>query len=275
MRSHKAVFALGFFIMVGAGLMLVGCSSDELPTGGTVTINKQYASLESEINSMVDSTVTLFAQNLDLFIESRSHTDTMISIGDFGDYLESSYDSVLSSPHWYVLFDLDMQSAYNNVRIDSMIFTDAGVPMRMAVDADAMIVKRTWELAYAQTAGSYSDYLVVSDFDFTGLNTDVGMLTGDVELAATIQNTEGTSTITTYDIDADFRSLTVSESGGSWESGIPQSGICQITAVVGYKIGAAPIETSNWTVDITFTNGVMDVEMSDGLVSRSYQRDLN
>jgi hypothetical protein len=276
MRSHKAVFALGFVVAVGVGLLLVGCSSDDLATGGTVTIDPQYDAVTGQVNQMVDSALALAAQSLDIFVESRSHTDSIHGEDNFQDFLEASADTVTIDGDWYVLINTDFQSAYTNYQIDSFIFLASGVPVTLAVTADAMLAKRALEIAYYRTDQSYNDYVVHSDFDFSGLNTNLGTVNGAVNLDGIIQDvSDGLTVLTTYEILAEFSSLVVDEDAGGWASGMPVSGSCEVTVGWTYKNGSAPEKVSDWTYDITFTDGEMQVEVTDGLVTTTYLRDLN
>jgi hypothetical protein len=275
MRSHKSVFALGFVVMVCAGLLLAGCSSDDTPVGGTISINPQYDNVSGEVNDMVDSTIAMVAYSLGVFVESREQTEDQEGEDRFESYLLSGFDTVMAEGDWYVLLDLDLQTAYTNLKRDQFMFLESGVPQVMAHTADAMLYNRSWELAYNNTDDSYNDYNVLSEFNYSGLNTDEGTINGDVELFATIQETDASSSqVWEYTINADFDQLTISETAGEWDTGIPNAGTCDITVDLEYTNGALAPQTTSWTFDITFADGTMTALVRDGTTSRTYTRDL-
>ena len=276
MRSHKAFFALGFVVLIGAGLLLVGCSDDELPTGGTITIDPQYSSVLVEVDKVIDSAQTLFAHGLDIFVESRGHTTDEEGQGRFEAYLSGNTDSLAMSEDWYIMYDFDIQASSTNLRSDSLLFLQGGASVPMAWEADGMVFTRNWELAHYQTTESYGDYTVRSDFDFTGLNTDQATINGTVELEGHIQIVGDQSTTQNdYTITADFDQLTLSETLGEWGTGRPSSGTYTVSVVCAHSVDGGEPEVSNWQIEGSFTDGVLNSTISDGTVAQNYTRDLN
>jgi hypothetical protein len=271
MRSQKVVLALGLIALVGAALLLSACSSDDTPTSRSSTINLHYPEVVAEVNQLIDSSLAAFATTLEMFEGSRALQDgTDLALREF---MMSSFDldSVTTEGMWYITWNADLQTSLASVQIDSILFLEDGAPTLIACHADGMRIKRIWEVASFNTDESHTDYQVISEFRFSGLDTDQATITGTVNAIVQDVTIAGTSTTTMgYVIDAGFTGLVVDATDSEFTGGCPASGTCAVEVELTYQKDAGDEWVSSWDFAFSFTDGAVQGTVTDSRVDSVY-----
>ena len=271
MRSSKILLALGLVGLIGVGLALSGCSSDDRPTPPEPTINDQYTYVQSEINDVVDETITLMASTLDVFESNSAISDTTdIAIIDDMELSSFDPDSVLASNNWYILISDQLSAAYGSRLIDSIQFTAEGTAVKYAGQGDGIIVHHLYEYANIDTDVTYTDYNTKSRLTFSGLNTTEATISGSWSAYTIAQVVDTTTEIRIYTIEADVNNIVVGKPESGWAGGCPISGSIDFSVDLSYQDGDDSAELSTWDFTVTFTDGSGSVSVSDGAVSTSY-----
>jgi hypothetical protein len=268
MRSRKTLLVLGLIGVLGAGLALSGCSNDDRPTPPEQTINNQYSYVQSELNDVVDESITLMASTLDMFESNSQITDTT-STGIIDDILTSSFDpdSVYSSNNWYILTTDQLSAAYGARQIDSIMFTASGATVEFSGDADGITLRHLYDYSNVNTDVSYTDYETRSHLTFSGLNTTEATISGSWTATTINQIVGGATEVRTYDIQAEVNNLVVAKPLDGWGGGCPTSGSIDFNVELSYTNGGEEASTSSWEITLTFTDGAGDWSVSDGSVS--------
>jgi hypothetical protein len=269
MRSHKLVFVLGLIVLGGLGLVLAGCSSDDTPTSRSNATDSEYTSVMSEVNTLIDTSLSLVAQRLKL-VDLGTHVDTS---GRLSDLLLTAFglDSVVEGGNWLILYDADLGAAYSNYYLDSIQFRNGQTVVANARNADRMTVRRRWEVTCLDTTQSHTNYAMVSQFVFTNINTEQVRVNATIGLE--VESMDEGLTMNTYEtmaVSMIMGDLAVTPSGNPSANGCPVSGTCQVSVDRESWRDTPPGTESHWEFMLTFADGLASATVTNTIMDTTY-----
>lgn len=252
MRSHKSVFVLGLIVFGALGLLLLGCSSDDTPTSRS-TADPDYTLVVNEVNKLVDTSLSLVNQRL-ILVSLGNQPDTFRTLPDL---LLTTFgiDSVIEGDGWLIMYDADLGAAYSNYFLDSIQFRNGQIILPTGSGADRMTVRRYWQQTALDTTQSYTNYDMVGEFTFTGVNTS--QITVNATMTLEMNARDGASVSTTYkncQITGTMSNISVSAGGSS--SGCPITGSCQVDVGLETQQYGQTADESQWEIMLTFETGM-------------------
>jgi hypothetical protein len=277
MRFKKSLLLAGTVAFIAVIFLALGCSDDDTQPTPPVPENNGIESLLSDVQTQVhlclDSTVNAMYAGLKVaaFIETGSNTD----IGDI--FMGSGIpDSILNIQPWVVAYLTDLQSGTGlKTIIDSLTYIVNGHLSVNAHDAQGMYARHKYNYVSEDTTVTFSDLSNNDDLQILGINTTTATLNGTFSSVRRDKVVTEDSTVwNNWTVDVTMTDLTFAKDGSVWTSGCPNSGSCTVTALWQYTTEDEIPVTTEWQFDITFTDGVMDVDVSIGNLSASYEYTL-
>ncbi len=267
MRSGKFLFVIGSVLMMGLALCLAGCSSDS--TSSANQEDPHYTQLKAQMNAQVDSTLILASNALQMYM--------VANVGDTGNpnsYGSVNPDSVVTSGTWYLVYLGDIQTAFTSFYLDSVQFRKGGVPYATPVNADAVEVRHLWRYSTADTTAAFTNIEANGNFTINGLKTNEATVNGTSTHQTDYRVSAG-GTRVNLNTETTVSSLTFHRDTNAWNTGIPSAGTINTTMDMIYQRGDNAPDTTAWTIDATFNNGVMTATVTCDDVTRTYVHDLN
>jgi len=276
MRSSKSLVLAGILATVAVITMALGCSDDEPPVAPPPPEDNGIQSLLG----VVQEQVHVYLDTATEVMESGLKVATYVDAGtdDIGDVFMGSVipDSTRDNNVWIVSWLTDLQSgvAVTNV-IDSLSYLVNDALSVNARNATAMFVKHNYSYQTADTTVSFTDITNHGNLQIEGLQGSLATISGG--LVSTVRNKEVTdenAVWSDWTIEIQATDLEFAKDGDSWTSGCPNAGTCSVN--VGYTQARNEDipTTTNWQFDITFTDGNMDVDVTVGHLSASYEHAL-
>ena len=272
MRSRKFVFVLGLVVFGALGLMLLGCSSDDTPTSRSTT-NPDYTLVVNEVNKLVDTSLSLVGQRL-ILVSLGNQQDSFQKLPDI---LMSTFgiDSVTQGDGWLVMYDADLGAAYSNYYLDSIQFRDGQAILPTGVGADRMTVKRYWKQTTLDTTQSFTNYDMVGQFTFTGVNTSQINVNATMTFGVESKDDGVVSTIyRNCNITGSMSSLAVSPGGSGSSSGCPTSGSCQVTVGLETQRDSHLADESEWEIMLSFEAGMASAVVTSATLDTTYTQEF-
>ena len=267
MRSGKFLFVIGSVLMLGLALCLAGCSSDS--TSSANQEDPHYTQLKAQMNAQVDSTLMLTSNALQMYMVANvGDTGSSISFGSVNP------DSIVASGTWYLVYLGDIQTAFTSFYLDSVQFRKGGLPYSTPVNADAVQVRHLWRYNTADTTAAFKNVLATGTYTINGLKTNEATVTGTSTHQTDYRISAG-GTRVNINTETTVSSLTFHRDTNGWNTGIPTAGTVNATMDMIYQRGTNDPDTTNWTIDATFNNGVMTATVTCDDVTRTYVHDTN
>ena len=262
MRSRNLIFIVGLVVMSAFSLTFVGCSDDDpAPTqisGGDDVVDTiaspQFSTVKEQVEDFVEDTRGLVNDGLSMALASVDELDDIV----FG---PAPPDSSKQSDNWLIYFF--MQAGAQIYGLDSIRFLNNGVPRGDVVGADQILFKHYWCKNVNDTTVSHATLDIHSDLDLTGIDGTTATIDGFHNVVIASKYVSNDSTVWwDFDIQATITDFTVNKSGSYWNYGCPCSGSMSVTVDASYKKDSAAVANTSWEFDLTFTNGLMEAEVT-------------
>jgi hypothetical protein len=276
MRSRNSLILVGVVTALMVSVLALGCSDDDTPTT-TVPVEEDHGiesmldGVSSQVHQYLDSAVSVMEAGLEVAVFVDAGTD----IGSI--FMGSITPDSTHSGTWVVSWATDLVAGLGTMNIvDSLSYLVDGQLSGSAKDATAMYVKHLYTWDAADTTVSSNNLVFRGDLEVTGLDGLTATINGgfDVNAEEKVVN-DGATSWDIWDVQITLDNLQmIRASGGVWDSGCPNSGSC--TVLVEYTQAQnqdLPI-TTVWEYAVTFTDGEMDVDVSIGHLSTSYEETL-
>ncbi|HUV31174.1 MAG TPA: hypothetical protein VMY05_08820 [Acidobacteriota bacterium] len=274
MRSRTLLFIVGLFVMTAFLVTVVGCSDDEpAPTeditdGGDTNdtiANPQFSAVSSQVEDFVESTIGLFTDGLNMTAMSLDGLDDIV----FG----SKPPDSLKTGDWALYFLGQLGTTIYG--LDSIQFLKNNVPQATGVGMDKLVFKHYYFVNTDDTTVSYVSSRIHSDLTFSGLDGAIAAVNGMHDLTLHSKFASADSTVWwDFDIQSTADHVTIDKQGSNWNSGCPCGGGMTITVDATYqKDSADPVNTS-WTFDVTFADGLMNVDVALGELAAEYSTQM-
>lgn len=266
MRSHSLLLIVGLVLMSASFLLVVSCSNDDpVPTqiiDEPVTIDHdQYETAQLAVDEAVSSAIELAHDGVSMFTASVADLGYLL----YGPYVPE--DS--STPEWTIFFLL--QSGTQIRQLDSIQFSRNGVPQVSGFNADMLEFKHYWQFVADDTTVTHTNVDIHGDFTFSGIDNSPCTVNGIFNRVTEMKNVTADSTVWwRYEVEAAYSNYTVAQVNGAWETGCPSNGSCTMAVALSYKKDQAEPVTSQWTFEITFTDGNMEVDVTQGTDNATY-----
>jgi hypothetical protein len=277
MRSSKTLLLAGMATIVAVLTMALGCSDDSTPTYTPPPVeNNGIESLlgvvQDQVHAYLDSAITA--------TESALRVATYVDVGtdDIGSGFMGPVipDSTRGDKYWIVSFATDLQAGAGTMSIvDSLTYVVDGKLSVNAKGADAMYVKHNYGFQSLDTNVTYTDIVHHGFLHITGIDGTTATINGD--FVTTIDSKVVTVVSTVWDnwtLEVTVTNLAVDRDGDSWTTGCPGSGNCTVGAAYEHAEDQDIPTTTNWNLDITFTDGNMAVDVTTGNLNTSYEHTL-
>ncbi len=269
MRSGRSFFVLGFLMVAGLLVALVGCSHDK-PTAAA-TENPRYLAVQAHMNSYVDSTLDMTANALQMVaLASAGDSSTPINYGS------ANPDSVIDTGEWCLVYLGDVQTAFTSFYLDSIRFTKGGLTNSVPFGAETLNLRHTWRYESTDTTAEFENYTSTAELTMSGLKTSEATLQGTASHEADYRATQdGASVRGHVNFDATLTDLTFDKTTGGWDNGVPTSGQVTADVTIIYQIGTSTPDTTLWSFDLTFENGTMNATVVSDGATKTYSRTIN
>ncbi len=276
MRSQKIMLLLGLTVLVGASLLLFGCSDDESPTKYTGDLNDpEFLQVYGQLNDFIDSTLISFNNGLGSMstLSDDDYVDP-VHYGPVDPNAETDSSSVIYSQEgWHIVYVSYHTDNYNTVVTDSIQFLKDGVSQQSAADLETVLYKHYWMYNVVDQNVSHNVYEGNADFTFSNLDTEIANVNGtnNLEVVSTFISNDSTVEIN-FNFEADFSNIKIAQTGSGWAQGCPQSGHAEFALQVVYQKDDEAPDTTNWTGVISFAHGVASYSIGNGTDSWGYSQ---
>jgi len=276
MRSQKIMLLLGMAVLIGAGLILFGCPSDETPTNNNGDLNDpEFLQVYGQLNDFIDS--TLYNFNAGLGSMYTLSADTLVDPVQYGPIDPNAHtDSssvTYSQQGWHVVYVAYHTDDYNTIITDSIQFLKDGEFQQTAVDLESILYRHRWQYDVPDPEVRHTTFDGRSDFTFGDLDTDLGSVNGSNSLEAVSKFISNDSTVERkFNFDADLSNIRISKTGSGWAQGCPKSGSVAFSLQMVYQKDEEAPDTTNWNGTINFTYGTGTYNFGNGSSSWAYSQ---
>jgi len=277
MRSSKTLLLAGMATVVAVLAIALGCSDDSTPTYNPPPeenngIESLLGVVQDQVHAYLDSAITA--------TESALRVATFIDIGtdDIGNNFMGPVipDSTRDDAYWIISYATDLQAgAGTMIIVDSLTYVVNGDLSVNARGADAMYIKHNYGFQSLDTNVTYTDIAHRGYLHITGIDGTTATINGDFVTSINSKVVTNDSTVwNNWALEVAVTNLTVDREGDSWTTGCPGSGSCTVDAEYEYARDQDIPVTTNWYLDITFTDGNMAVDVTTGNLNTSYEHTL-
>jgi hypothetical protein len=276
MRSRSNLILVGLVTALTIAAMVIGCSDDETPTTTVtvdeVTLEETLDVVSQQVTSYLDSAVETMASGLSVATWSDVGSE-----GDIGDiFMGTVIPDTTILTDWIVSWATDLQAGVGTMSItDSLSYEVNGVLTVEAHNADQMYVKHHYSFDAADTNATFTDLSQDVDLHIAGIDGNTATINGDFR--SVLYAKEVTTNSTTWDqyiIEGTFIDLEMTKTGDAWTSGCPNAGTCTLDVQYTYAADLDLPVTTLWNFTITFTDGVMDVDVAIGNLTAAYEETI-
>ncbi len=280
MRSKKSLLLAGLAAFVAVTFLALGCSDDDTTTPSTPTtpadnngIETVLPLVQTQVHQYLDSIVVEMEAGLKVatFTEAGSNND----IGDL--FMGGGYpDSTRTANSWIVSYLTDLGSGVGTKTIvDSIAYIVGGNLSVTAHNAEAMFARHKFNYQTSDTVNSYTDLTNHGDLHITGINTTTATVNGTFNVVVDSKHISTDSLVwNNWTIDVTTNNLTFVRTSDSWTNGCPNSGTATVNVVWERTLPNSVPTYTQWQFDITFTDGVMEADVTTGSLSATYGRTL-
>jgi hypothetical protein len=258
--------------------MMWGCSDDDpAPTTTNVIVDEDRGietlldDVSGQVNTYLDTAVSIMAAGL------RVATYTDIG-GEYGSlYLGGGVaDSTGEADVWIIAWVTDLQAGVGTMNLtDSITYVVNGQMGTIADGANDMYVRHHYTFVASDTTVTFTNVANHGDLHIAGIDGNTATINGT--LSTSIHDklvSTGSTTWNTWEIEASLSDIDVTKTSSAWTSGCPNSGSCTVVVDYTYAENLDMPMTTTWVYEVTFTDGTMDVDVSIGNLSASYEHDL-
>jgi hypothetical protein len=185
-------------------------------------------------------------------------------------------DSVQESNNWVVSFATNLQAGLGITSVvDSLTYVKDGQISVNPEDAEEMHYVHNYDFRSQDTTVSFDDYTCRGYVHITDIPADTATLNGDFTAFVESKVVTGSDTEwNQWEIETTLNNVKVARTGSSFDTGCPCSGTAVVT-VQHLQAENLHVPTINiWQFDVTFNNGTINVDVSTGNLSTSYQHEL-
>ena len=268
MRWEKVVLVLGVTLLAGLLVMFAGCGSVDKSTNNADYNDPEFLVVQQEIDYFIDSTLAYFTGGLGNIYGLA--TDTTVDPVQYGsrppDY-DSTQDTALATyaDGWHVVYFSIHRDTYSAILRDSIQFIKEGQPQQSSAGLESLNYKHFWSYEVTDTTVTQRSYTGNADYAFVGLDAAQATITGTNEWQVHSKYVSTDSTIwRDINVDATLTNIRVYKTGSGWVDNCPCTGLISATIEMVYKKDSAAPDTTNWTVNLRFTNGSMLSSVSTG-----------
>lgn len=281
MRSRTVALILGLAVLSLSLVLLFGCSSDDSnPTTGNnngSNSNPDFLAVQEQIDAFVDSTlnfVHLGFATLQHVSPDDNMDDILYGPGDPDDIESVTYDAITG---WHKVVISRNRDTYSTTLIDSIQFRDAaGDPQEVATDCASLTFKHSWTYSVHNQNVTYTDFEGGCSYVFADMDTDETTIDGTHSFYVEDVYVGNDSTVRhDFTFGCDVADLTIAKGvSGEWDQWCPSDGTLDCDLDMTYiKDAGTPVETE-WTVDVVFDAGNMDVTVTKGVTTWNYDTQL-
>ena len=277
MRSRNSLILVGVVTALAVSVLVLGCSDDDTPTTTTPVeedhgIESMLDIVSAQVNQYLDSAVTA--------MESGLRVATFADIGgdDIGDAFMGAIhpDSTNGDNDWIIAWVTDLQAGLGTMTIvDSLTYVVGGELGVSANGADAMYVKHNYSYQAADTTVSFNNVAHRGFVHITGIDGMTATVNGDFRTVVNDKFVSSDSTVwNDWVIEADLCDLQMVRTGDCWTTGCPNSGTASVTVQYTYARDLDIPTTTIWDYQVAFSDGEIDVDVTIGNLSTSYEYTL-
>jgi hypothetical protein len=270
MRARNHIFNVGLVTLSAFLLFMAGCGGDDNSTtitgdtGGTEP-HPQYDEVQQQLEDFLESSIALVADGMSMTEVGSNDLDKIVFGGQNPD---SS-----TGGDWQVFFLGEASASIWG--LDSIQFQKNLQPQPTALGCDRVIFKHQYQVTNVDTNITHTDYEVSSDFDIRNLDGTTASISGTHDLLWQSKYVSQDSTVWwEYDIQTEFTGFTVDKSGSNWSGGCPNTATVTATVDVSYQKDDASAVTSSWQLDLTFTDGLMQVDAAVDNLNLQYSQQI-
>lgn len=267
---------------------ITGCSSSDKPATSFYgsTSDPDFLLVQSEVSDVVDSTINFLLSGFEsiavtpsaeqYLLDSLTEQDTDVNVnygpGD-GDSVTVSY---IYSNDWHILTFVSVISDHAIFFNDSIQYRDInGTPQQDSDNIDQLLYKHKWSSDANDQSVTHTDMNGSYDYVVTNLSTSRATFNGTIGWGASRTVVTADSTVTVGIVaSASIIAVEVEKTGSGWATGCPSSGSMVIDVQMTYaKDNDAPVVT-DWTITISFNEGVVSSTVRRGDILWSYSNDV-
>lgn len=275
MRSSKSLVLAGIVSTMAVMAMVFGCSDDETPVAPPPDdngIESLLGVVQEQVHQYLDSATEIMESALEVATFVDAGTD------DIGDAFMGGVlpDSTRDNNVWIVSWLTDLSSGTGTMFVvDSLTYVKDGGLQVTARNAEEMYVKHHYTYQSDDTTLSFTDLSHSGMLHIEGIQQGQATIAGG--LNAYVENKQVTAQNTVWNnwtIEVQATNLVFDKDGEAWSSGCPNSGNCSVNVTYVQARNEDLPTMTNWQFDITFTDGLMDVDVSVGQLRTSYEHQL-
>lgn len=276
MRFRKPLILAGLTALVGLGLILGGCSSDDKQPTTNRNIdptNQMIDAVSAQVSVQLDSIISNFETGLHMS-QVKSTGGIVAGNGDIrlttlpGE--ESEY-----SDGWYVWVEGDLGASLGDFQVDSLQYLAGQDVLEDALGADGLTYKHAYVSNATDTMANYDNVSLDGDLNFSNTDGDTATIAGSFDINMMNKDVYTDSTVwQTWDFQVALTNVQVVKGENGWNTGCPCSGSAEIT--VEYDYSKAPFTTmeTSWTYSVTFDNGSIQVDVAKENLNTSYNEEV-
>jgi hypothetical protein len=261
MRWEKVVLVLGVTLLAGLLVMFAGCGSDDKSTNSADYNDPEFLVVQQEMDYFIDSTLAYFTGGLGNIYGLA--TDTMVDPVLYGSRppeYDSTQDTALATyaDGWHVVYFSIHRATYDKIIRDSIQFIKDGQTQQSSAGLESLNYKHFWTYDVTDTTVTHRSYTGNSDYAFVGLDTAQATITGNNELQIHSVYVSTDSTVwRDINVDATLTDMKVDKASGGWVQSCPCAGAISASIEMVYKKDSAAPDTTNWAVNLSFSDGSM------------------
>ena len=277
MSSRKSLFIVGLSLICLSLVGLIGCGGDDKTTSNTGNLlsGDDYNAASSNVNTLVDSTLTVVTDGLNTILVGIVDEDVAQLPGLFYTGVNPGTGGATTDGEWIVVTATDLSTGIAELYVDSLQFLRDGQVTSGSAAADAMTMKHLWSKRNGDTTMTHTDYELVGQLDFTNLDQNVASVSGTKTFTVDSKIVGQTNTEwKDYTVEATLEELTFDRAVNGWALGCPTSGTVSVDLTYTYQLDdATPVETE-YSFEVSFTSGSAEVEVSSASKVNQYSVDF-
>jgi len=127
----------------------------------------------------------------------------------------------------------------------------------------------------SDTTLTFTDLANDGDLHIEGIDGNTATINGTLNASIYDKFVSTDSTAwNVWEIEATLTDVDVTKTSTAWTCGCPNSGSATVNVDYTYSKDSDLPMTTSWVFEVTFTDGAMDVDVSIGNLSESYEHDL-
>jgi hypothetical protein len=261
MRSNRSLLLAGLAALVTVTFLALGCSDDDstatppvTPDPDDNTFETMLGVVQGQVSQYLDSAIATMESGLEV---AKFVNPDVVRPGDIGDlFMGSGFPDSTVDGDWIVSYLTDISSGVGTKTVvDSITYVANGHYSNSARDAESMFARHKFQYLNQDTTVTSTDIIHHGNLDITGIDGFTATINGF--FTATVRDK--------------FVSTDSTTTGGAWTSGCPNSGTCTVNVIWQHAVDDELPTYTQWQLDVTFTDGVIVVDVATGNLTASYE----